>query len=203
MVVINPVGWHMCFADRMNARMHSLPLAGLHRDTVHSAAGGFSTNAVHIQNTESQLLSHMAGVRDGPGHRRCERRRQHRQGHAGDPRIYALFSIPVAWPHSTLLSRSRQKWRQVLRCCLPLQGLLTAPGPTMLNGQENPIVDVRDVALAHLRAAELPHASGWNHEASRCALGSSPVGQPVGLDCHASCVPASQVEHPAAPPGDS
>ena len=42
-----------------------------------------------------------------------------------------------------------------------LQGLLTAPGPTMLNGQENPIVDVRDVALAHLRAAELPHASGW------------------------------------------
>jgi hypothetical protein len=46
-------------------------------------------------------------------------------------------------------------------CCLSLQGLLTAPGPTMLNGQENPIVDVRDVALAHLRAAELPHASGW------------------------------------------
>ena len=47
---------------------------------------------------------------------------------------------------------ARCKWR--LRI---VQGLLTAPGPTMLN--------VRDVALAHLRAAELPHASGQDDEA--------------------------------------
>jgi hypothetical protein len=30
-------------------------------------------------------------------------------------------------------------------------------------------VDVRDVALAHLRAAELPHASGWECDNCCCA----------------------------------
>lgn len=66
--------------------------------------------------------------------------------------------------------RQQQCGRLTPQACAP-QALLTSDSPSMFNsGQSKNIVDARDVALAHVRAAELPTASG------RYLLAAMPMG---------------------------
>ena len=144
----------MCVLQITECRMHSLPLATQHHDGGHS----ISNNAMHVH-----ILDHKC----------CRAWQVFVMGpvigdvNAGASIVKAMLVTSACMHLAPLLLGELHPHVEMAAMIVPdcagfsLQGLLTASGPTMLNGQENPIVDVRDVALAHLRAAELPHASGW------------------------------------------